>query len=241
VRASLSAFCTWLAKEGYTDSNPVSFTHKAIERGARAHVPADHELAAIWRALGSDQYGTIVRLLMLTAARRDEIASLTWDEIDLKAGTITIAAERMKNRREHVIPISKPVADILRAIKPTLDRDGTPRAHVFGRRDNGYSAWSRPKAELDARIANAGDVVEAWTLHDFRRAASTFWHEQGVPPHVVEVLLSHVGGHKGGIAGVYNRAAYAPERTRATKLWAEHILSIVLGTRRKTPLRRRAK
>ena len=55
-------------------------------------------------------------------------------------------------------------------------------------------------------------------------AVSTALHERfGVPPHVVEAALGHVGGHKAGIAGVYNKAQYLDERRRALQRWADHI------------------
>ena len=90
VRTSLSAFFSWAAREGYVDANPAAFTNKAVENGSRERVLADDELAAIWRAAGDGPYGAIVKLLMLTGARRDEIASLRWSEIDLDAATITL-------------------------------------------------------------------------------------------------------------------------------------------------------
>src|SRR5262249_35827685 len=80
ARASLSAYFTWLAREGYVDANPVSFTNKAVENGARQHVPSGADLRAIWMALDADEYGTILKLLLLTGARRDEIGGLRWSE-----------------------------------------------------------------------------------------------------------------------------------------------------------------
>ena len=49
----------------------------------------------------------------------------------------------------------------------------------------------------------------------------------GVLPHVVEAVLNHVSGHKAGIAGVYNHAAYASEKNAALKLWSKHISDLV--------------
>ena len=54
-------------------------------------------------------------------------------------------------------------------------------------------------------------------------------HELGVQPHIVEAVLGHVSGHKAGVAGVYNKAAYAAEKAAALALWAEHVLAIVEG------------
>ena len=51
--------------------------------------------------------------------------------------------------------------------------------------------------------------------------------ELGVQPHIVEAVLNHVSGHKAGIAGVYNRAVYAPEKTAALELWGRHVLALI--------------
>ena len=227
VRTSLSAFFTWAAREGYVDANPVAFTNKAIENGGRDRVLSDAELATVWRVLADDQYGAIVRLLMLTGARRDEIASLRWSEIDLDAATITLPPARTKNRREHLIPLSEPALAILATQPRRLDRDC-----VFGRgAGRGFQNWSRSKASLDARIAAAreGKALD-WTPHDFRRSLSTALHERfGVLPHVVEAILGHADGHKAGVAGIYNRAVYLDERRRALERWADHVVATVTG------------
>ena len=57
--------------------------------------------------------------------------------------------------------------------------------------------------------------VKEWTIHDLRRTAATRMADSGVQPHIIEAVLNHVSGHKGGIAGVYNRAAYEPEKREA--------------------------
>jgi integrase len=230
VRTSLSAFFSWAAREGYVESNPVAYTNKAIENGSRDRVLDDAELATIWRATDSNQYGAIVKLLMLSGARRDEIASLTWSEIDLGAATITLPPARTKNRREHVIPLSEQARAILAAQPRRMQADG-PRALVFGHGQRGFQDWSGSKADLDERIAAArkGRALD-WTPHDFRRSLSTSLHERfGVPPHVIEAALGHVGGHKAGVAGTYNKALYFDERRRALQRWADHVEQLVSG------------
>ena len=146
----------------------------------------DDELAMIWGALGDDQYSTIIRLLCLTGARRDEIASLCWSEIDLDRAIITLPPERTKNRREHLIPLAPAVVAILQAQPRRFNSDGSPRDLVFGHGARGWQDWSGSKAELDARIL-AAEPFAGWRLHDFRRSMSTTMHERlDVMPHVVE-------------------------------------------------------
>ena len=233
MRASLSAYCSWLAREGYVDANPVSFTNRAVENGARHHFPSDTDLRAIWLALDDDEYGTILKLLLLTSARRDEIGELRFSEANLDDAVITLPPARTKNKREHLIPLSQQAVAILKALPHRTNPDGTPRDHVFGQgTDRGFQGWSKSKAELDARITKAhhGKPIKDWTLHDFRRCVSTSLHERfSVPPHVVEVILGHVSGHQSGVAGTYNKAIYLDERRRALERWGAHIVGLAIG------------
>src|SRR5262249_51536301 len=89
------------------------------------------------------------------------------------------------------------------------------------------------KTTLDARIASKGALLP-WRLHDLRRTVSTRMHDElGVSPHIVEAVLNHISGHKAGVAGTYNRAAYSREKAIALARWAEHLASIVAGERSK--------
>jgi Arm DNA-binding domain len=90
VRSSLSAFLAWAVREGFIDANPVAGTGKVEEGGARERVLTGSELREVWRALPQDQFGDIVRLLVLTGQRREEIGWLRWDEIDLDRRLIAL-------------------------------------------------------------------------------------------------------------------------------------------------------
>jgi len=226
VRASLSSFFSWAMREGLAEANPVIATNKAAANGARDRVLSDSELRSIWNALGTTGYGDIVRLLALTGQRRDEIGSLRWQEIDFDKAVISLAAERTKNGKPHDIPLSAAALDILKN-RPRF----AVREYVFGA--NGFAGWSNCKRELDARISAKG-AIWPWRLHDLRRTVSTRLHDElGVQPHIVEAVLNHVSGHKGGVAGVYNRAQYAKEKAVALAHWAEHLMAIVGGGRSK--------
>src|SRR5262249_42510354 len=100
ARAHLSSLFTWCLQRGYCRENPVIST-QTFEGASRDRVLSADELRAVWNATGEDDFGRIVRLLILTGCRRQEIGSLRWSEIDLAKGTITIPAERCKNGREH--------------------------------------------------------------------------------------------------------------------------------------------
>ena len=222
ARAALSAFYAWAIAEGLADSNPVVGTRKPADEVARDRVLADDELAAIWREAGEGEFGAIVRLLSLTGQRREEVAAMTWSEVDFAEGVWRIGRERTKNGRAHEVPLSGAAAAIMRGVALRAGREG--RALVFGSREGPFSGWSRAKDALDARVAAAlGRTPEGWRLHDLRRTVATRLADLGTQPHVVEAVLNHVSGHKAGVAGVYNRASYAPEKRAALDAWARRV------------------
>jgi integrase len=134
VRASLSAYFTWLAREGYLDANPVTFTNKADENGGRERVLSDDELRTIWLAADDSQFGAIVKLLVLTGARRTEIGGLMFDEVSPTLPLITLPPARTKNGREHLVPLSEPAFEILRGLPRRTMGDGTPWEPLARRR-----------------------------------------------------------------------------------------------------------
>jgi integrase len=207
VRSTLSACFSWAMREGLALSNPVVNTNKREEQ-TRDRVLSNDELRRIWNAAGDGPYGTVVKLLILTGQRRGEIAQLRWSEID--AGAITLSGERTKNKRPHVVPLG-PTARALLAEQP---RTGDA---VFK-----FATWSTHKRLLDQRSG-----VSGWTIHDIRRSAATGMADIGIPPHIIEQILNHQSGHKGGVAGIYNRSSYAAEKAAALVRWDEHVASIV--------------
>jgi integrase len=236
ARASLSGYFAWLVREGLIDTNPVAFTNKPAERGARTRVLSASELREIWWGLeGMGQYADIVRLLMLVPARRIEIGDLLWDELKVEAAEIRLPASRTKNGKPHTIPLVPEALAILTARQPT-----NGRGFVFGRGKAGFVGWSSAKRVLDERIATARKAVgvtepmPSWTLHDCRRTASTTMHDElGIPPHVVEACLAHVG-HRRGTPGVYNLADYAREKRIALEKWASYVREAATGGPRAT-------
>jgi integrase len=237
VRASLSAFFSWAMREGLADSNPIIGTNKAVVTKARDRVLTDDELRLIWNALRDSDYGDIVRLLALTGQRREEIGSLKWSEVNLDKALIALPAERTKNGKPHDIPLSDAALSILKARPHLVGRD-----YVFGTGVNGYLGWSNYKLALDARITSNGEIPP-WRLHDLRRTVSTRMHDElGIAPHIVEAILNHVSGHRAGVAGTYNRAAYAKQKAEALVRWAEHLSGIVSSERSKiVPIKGRAR
>ena len=244
VRASVSTFFTWAMQRGLAESNPVIGTEKNEEK-SRDRVLTPAELRLIWNALDDNEYGACIKLLALTGQRLSEIGGLRWSEVH--DDEIILPGERTKNGRPHVLPLSKAAAAII-AQQPK--GAGDP---IFGDRERGFVNWSNCKIRLDARIAeaNEGKPIEHWTPHDLRRTFATYAggglpehlfkklpardrdvaSGLGIQPHVVEAVLHHVSGARGGVAGVYNRSTYAREKKHALDLWADRLLAIVSGNK----------
>jgi len=228
VRTSLTALFGWVLKQGtrLPEGNVASYTDRRKET-PRKRVLDKTELKLIWDSCLDDDFGAAVRLLILTGQRASEIGSLCWDEI--RGDRIELPETRTKNKRPHRIPLSDAAAAILESRR----RDG--RAFVFGRLDSGFKGWDPAKRRLDLRIAKtAGAPLKPWTIHDLRRTCATEMAESppdglGIQPHVVEGVLNHASGHKGGVAGIYNRATYDKGKREALNLWAEHVMATVEG------------
>jgi integrase len=205
VRADLSAFWNWCIREGLAEVNPVAGTGKASTQ-SRDRVLSEEEIATIWRNLGTDAFSDIVRLLILTGQRRQEIGGLRWAEI--AGDSIILPPARTKNSRTHELPLPSQALAIIR---------GQPRSgeYVFGN----FTYWSYPKGVLDQRCG-----LPHWTLHDLRRTVATMMHDRlDVLPHIVESILNHQSGHKAGVAGVYNRAKYLEPMRAALTRWASYL------------------
>jgi integrase len=225
VRAVLTAFFGWVIREGIRmpEGNIAGNTNVREER-PRDRVLTDDELRKIWVAAGEDSrgrggresYGNVVKLLMLTGQRRDEIGALQWAEI--VGDKIELPAARTKNARTHTVPLSDAAQEILA---------GAARLgpYVFGRRgQHRFVGFSAAKRRLDKHV----DIVP-WRLHDLRRTVATRMGDLGVQPHIIEAVLNHASGHKSGVAGVYNRATYDREKREALNLWAAHLTTVVEG------------
>ena len=188
-----------------------------------------HEIQALWKDLDTDHqpkkvkiFAPVVKLLLLTSQRRNEVSGMRWSELDLENQIWNLPPERTKNGMPHSVPLSKAALEIIEAQEPIPGCD-----FVFS--SNGktqFKTYSRSKERLDKRLG-----FDDWVLHDLRRTAITGMNNIGNHPHVVEAVVNHISGaSKGGVAGVYNKAQYWPERVDAMDRWAKHVAAIVDGT-----------
>lgn len=244
TRAALSGCYAWAMQQGLADTNPVVGSAPPAPEVKRERVLNANEMRLVWHAAGDDDYGRIVKVLLLTGQRRDEVGSLAELEIVRHDSLWMLPGARTKNGLAHEVPLALPV---LKLIGPA--RDG--RSKIFGRGKNGFSGWSQSKARLDARITRARaearlgrklkpdeapaaeDALPRWTLHDLRRTFVTTANEMGIaPPHIVEAVCNHVSGHRAGVAGTYNHAKYRSEKRAALDAWGAHVEALVSGRKR---------
>jgi len=218
ARAALSSMYTWAMKQGLVEHNPTINAGDLPTSKPRERVLADQELAAIWNGAGDWGYGKIVKLLILTGCRRQEIGSMKWGEI--KDGAWTIPAHRSKNGRAHKLPLMAMAMDIIESVPRLVGRE-----QLFGTRGTGFGHWSRCKEDLDKRCG-----VTDWRLHDIRRTVATRMADLGVQPHIIEAVLNHYSGHKRGVGGIYNRSRYERDVRNALALWEDRI--VLQATRR---------
>jgi integrase len=224
ARASLSALFSWAMTMGLADSNPVIGSAEPKKVEPRSRVLSDNELARIWNACKDDDYGRVVRLLILTACRRSEVGGMCWSEVDPEREVWRIPGERSKNGRPHVLPLMPLMLKVLDGVSQLVDRD-----HLFGAwSGKGYTAWTEGKVALDERVG-----FDDWRIHDLRRTAATGLANLGTPPHVIEEILGHVSGYKAGIVSVYNKSGYEREVRAALALWEDHVRTLVAGGKRK--------
>ena len=228
ARATLSAFFTWAMQQGLAEANPVIGTASPEEPAPRDRVLEDRELAAVWKACGEDEFGKVIRLLILTGCRRQEIGGIRWSELDLDKGTWTLPAARAKNGRAHALPLLDTALGIIRSVPRQLGRD-----HLFGTLSpHGFTSWYMFD-DLTERVGFSN-----WTIHDIRRSTATGMADIGIAPHVIEAVLNHRSGHKAGIAGIYNRSSYTREVRAALAAWESHIAGLVGGEKKVIPFDR---
>ncbi len=231
--ANLKLFFAWCAEQQYVQASPAAAISKPRRERPRERVLSTAELARIWRAADAQGYpfGPIVKLLILTAQRRDEVAEMRWSEVDLDGALWSLPAARTKSAAAHQIHLSAAAVAVLKALP------GGGALLFTKTNETPTSGWSGAKHRLDRRLMAPGPEIGPpapiahWTLHDLRRSAATGMAELGVAPHVVDKILNHVQGTIRGVAAIYNRHPYGAERRDALDLWAKHVIAHACHTK----------
>lgn len=156
----------------------------------------------------------LIEWQLLTLVRPSEASGARWAEIDLDAKLWTIPAERMKAKREHIVPLSPQALDILEVMRPISNH----REHVFPSRND-------PKQPMNSQTANAalkrigygGKLV----AHGLRSIASTTMNESGLNADVIEAALAH--SDKNEVRRAYNRSIYLDKRIELMNWWGAFV------------------
>jgi integrase len=213
----------WALKRGMVINNPFASLPVAAAK-KRDRTLTSEDIARLWEHTAVvTPFNGIVRLLLLTGARRNEIARLSWTELSDNTEVWVLPGGRSKNHRKHTVPLSKQARQVI------FDYGALPAVHtsdyLFQQGGDGtkpFRDFARGKQRLDETSG-----VTGWTLHDLRRTVATGMSEIGIQPHIVEAVLNHVSGHKAGVAGVYNHAQYDREKKAALAVWADWVEAIV--------------
>lgn len=175
---------------GLIDANPASGVGMAFEKPKKQNMPMlrPEELPKLIRSLVMSNLSVSTRCLiewqLLTLVRPSEASGARWAEIDLNVKLWTIPAERMKAKREHVVPLSPQALDILEIMKPI----SAHREHIFPSRNDPKQAMNSQTANAALkRIGYGGKLV----AHGLRSIASTTLNEQGFNSDVIESALAH--------------------------------------------------
>jgi integrase len=217
----------WALSRDIVETLPTAGVERPTKEKARDRTLSDSELKNVWCAASKVgfPFGPLVQLLILTACRRGEIATLRWSEVDLDLAVITLPAERVKNGVRHEIPLSAPAIAILKSLPRT-------NGSAFVLTTNGEAASSdfgKKKRKLDALLP---PDTPHWSLHDLRRTAATGMAKLGIGLPVIEKCLNHVGGSFSGIVAVYQRHEFVEEKRHAFDAWATFVTDLVSDQRR---------
>jgi integrase len=225
VHSCLSAFFNWLKDdERQIAVSPLSSLKRPKAGASRDRVLSADEIKKFW--LATDQvgepFGAALKIMLLTGARKNEVAGMRRSELDKDVSTWSLPGSRTKNKKPYVVPLSPLASDVISEAKsPSEELVFSTTGHSV------ISGWSKMKPRLD-RLMGSG--VAPWVIHDLRRTMVTGMAEMGVRPDVIELCVNHVSGSRAGVAGVYNRSELMPERRAAMERWSVHVASLVSGT-----------
>ena len=227
VLAHLRSAMNWYATrdENFTVPLVRGMARTSVRERARDRTLSDDEIRALWQATEAekpDSFATLVRVLLLSGQRRNEVAGMRAAEIH--DNTWTVPADRAKNGRPNDVPLPAIAYQEIGRLPLTGD-------HVFGKRGNKpFSGFSKAKRELDEVMRKAlrtnapAAKWKPWVLHDLRRTARSLLSRVGVSADIAERLLNHAIP---GVRGVYDRHKYIEEKREALVRLAALIERIV--------------
>jgi integrase len=216
VRSYLSQVLRFAVGMGRLESDPSRDVpidiFKKKEKNNHAHHTNPTEIRRVYQAVnkpynGSFEIANAMKLLPLTALRANELCGLKWCEVDFDSNLLRIEADRMKMKKEHLVPLSDKALEILK--------------HQHEHHLGGRFVFPRTR-DLTESILKAmrkqGIDKDDFTNHGWRHSFSTTMHELGYTPQAIEAQLAHV---LQGVAGIYNKAVHLDERAKMMQTWAD--------------------
>jgi len=224
VLAALKAVLNYAYSADLVSSDPIAGMKRPINEAASRHsvLLSMDDLLSVWRAAEGlpSLASPIVKLLILTGLRREEITGLRWDEFDEQAMTITIPAERFKGKRDHKVPLSETALAI---IKAQQRYPKVPFIFSVGSGHGPFSGWRRAAANLRAAAALGHEV---WHIHDIRRGVATSWGEHlNAPEELISRLLGHSKSSRMGITATYEKSDRIEHLRKHVQAWDSLIQS----------------
>jgi integrase len=211
---AIKTFLRWCVGRAVLDQSPAEGVPLPSKEVARDRVLDDSELAQVIlaaRKIGGP-YGGIVELLALTGQRREEVAGLQWEELNLAQRVWTLPKSRTKNEKAHVIHLSEQSMAVLTG----ADWPAPYMFSLLGTKP--FQEFSRAKRRLDELSG-----VTGWRLHDLRRSCVSGMARLGIAPHIADKILNHQAGIISGVAAVYQRHDFLAERRTVVEKWGAHI------------------
>jgi integrase len=223
--AAIRKLFNWCVSRDIIALSPCAGVKPPTPERSRDRVLSDDELVAVWRAADKigRPFGALVHLLALTGQRRDEVAGMRWDELDLEGRLWALPRGRVKTDQGHVVPLSAAAVAIIGSIPRIADSP-------FVLTTNGTapsSGYSKGKRKLDALRP---PDMPPWRLHDLRRTVASGMARLGINLPVIEKVLNHASGSFAGIVSVYQRHSFADEKRAALEAWGQHVERLIART-----------
>jgi integrase len=230
IEQQLKPMFKWALEQDIITTNPFDGIKPQPKGASRDRVLQPQELQAFWKATGEmigwgkPIFGHMYRALLLSAARLREIAHLEHAELHLQVRVINIAANRTKNSKVHVIPLSGLLIEVLQAAP------NRHKKYVYSYGRGPLGGFSPAKANLDKLMQKyLGEQFKPWHNHDLRHTFATIMASQGANPDIIDRCLGHVSKGQEGVRGIYQRYEFLKERGEVMQQWSDYIERLVGG------------